>query len=181
MFHSPYAASLALTRATVAAALTIGVAGYAFAQNTITGAPAGTAPENPAPGTPVPIPGITPSPTGSHSSQMRHRANRSRERARPQPTTCATNLRRPRPKFPAAHESVDHAFFAGGALASLAVGCRTGSSMSGERLRWTSSTVARRCAEFCAAQPWLVLALSCRSVQRRRCRWTLASQTPRMG
>ena len=32
----------------VAAALTIGLAGYAFAQNTITGAPAGTAPETPA-------------------------------------------------------------------------------------------------------------------------------------
>jgi hypothetical protein len=64
----------------VAAALTIGVAGYAFAQNTITGAPAGTAPETPAPGTPLPIPGV--SPTGSHSSQMRHRANMSRERAR---------------------------------------------------------------------------------------------------
>jgi hypothetical protein len=66
----------------VAAALTIGLAGYAFAQNTITGAPAGTAPETPAPGTPVPIPGVTPSPTGSHHSQTRHRANRSRERAR---------------------------------------------------------------------------------------------------
>jgi hypothetical protein len=65
-----------------AAALTIGVAGYAFAQNTITGAPAGTAPETPAPGTPLPIPGVAPAPTGSHSSQMRHRANTSRERAR---------------------------------------------------------------------------------------------------
>ena len=66
----------------VAAALSIGLAGYAFAQNTITGAPAGTAPETPAPGTPLPIPGETPTPTGSHSSQMRHRANTSRERAR---------------------------------------------------------------------------------------------------
>jgi hypothetical protein len=66
----------------VAAALSIGLAGYAFAQNTITGAPAGTAPETPAPGTPLPIPGVTPTPTGSHSSQMRHRANTSRERAR---------------------------------------------------------------------------------------------------
>ena len=36
----------------VAAVLSIGVAGYAFAQNTITGAPAGTAPETPAPGPP---------------------------------------------------------------------------------------------------------------------------------
>jgi hypothetical protein len=35
----------------VAAALTIGIAGYASAQNTVTGAPAGTAPETPAPGT----------------------------------------------------------------------------------------------------------------------------------
>jgi hypothetical protein len=66
----------------VAAALSIGLAGYAFAQNTITGAPAGTAPETPASGTPLPIPGVTPAPTGSHSSQMRHRANTSRERAR---------------------------------------------------------------------------------------------------
>jgi hypothetical protein len=47
-----------------AGALTIGLAGYAFAQNTITGAPAGIAPETPAVGTPVPIPGITPAPTG---------------------------------------------------------------------------------------------------------------------
>ncbi len=66
----------------VAAALTIGLAGYAVAQNTITGTPAGTAPETPAPGTPAPIPGMTPAPTGSHQSQMRHRANMSRERAR---------------------------------------------------------------------------------------------------
>jgi hypothetical protein len=66
----------------VAAALTIGVAGYAFAQNTVTGAPAGTAPETPAPGTPAPIPGLMPAPTGSHQSQMRHRSNMSRERAR---------------------------------------------------------------------------------------------------
>jgi hypothetical protein len=71
----------------VAAALTIGLAGYAFAQNTITGAPAGTAPETPAPGTPVPIPGMmspapTAAPTGSHRRQMRRQANSSRERAR---------------------------------------------------------------------------------------------------
>jgi hypothetical protein len=71
----------------VAAALTIGLAGYAFAQNTITGAPAGTAPVTPAPGTPAPIPGMmspapTAAPTGSHRRQMRHRANTSRERAR---------------------------------------------------------------------------------------------------
>jgi hypothetical protein len=66
----------------VAAALTIGLAGYAFAQNTVTGAPAGTAPETPAPGTPVPIPGIIGAPTGSHQSQMRHRSNMSKERAR---------------------------------------------------------------------------------------------------
>jgi hypothetical protein len=65
-----------------AAALTIGLAGYAFAQNTVTGAPAGTAPETPAPGTPVPIPGIIGAPTGSHQSQMRHRSNMSKERAR---------------------------------------------------------------------------------------------------
>jgi hypothetical protein len=70
----------------VAAALSIGLAGYAIAQNTITGAPAGTAPETPAPGTPLPIPGVAPAstaaPSGSHRSQMRHRANSSRERAR---------------------------------------------------------------------------------------------------
>jgi hypothetical protein len=66
----------------IAAALSIGLAGYAFAQNTITGAPAGTAPETPAPGTPLPIPGVSPTPTGSHSSQMRHRASTSKERAR---------------------------------------------------------------------------------------------------
>jgi hypothetical protein len=66
-----------------AAALIIGLAGYAVAQNTVTGAPAGTAPETPAPGTPAPIPGLmAPAPTGSHQSQMRHRANTSKERAR---------------------------------------------------------------------------------------------------
>src|ERR1700684_2460394 len=61
----------------VAAALTIGLAGYAFAQDTVTGAPAGTAPMTPAPGTHPPIPGMS----GSHKSQMRHRSNMSRERA----------------------------------------------------------------------------------------------------
>jgi hypothetical protein len=61
-----------------AAVLTIGLAGYASAQDTVTGAPAGTAPMTPAPGTHPPIPGMT----GSHKSQMRHRANMSRERAR---------------------------------------------------------------------------------------------------
>ena len=54
----------------VAAALSIGLAGYAFAQDTTTGAPAGTTPVTPAPGTPLPIPGVTPAPTGSHSSQL---------------------------------------------------------------------------------------------------------------
>jgi hypothetical protein len=49
-----------------AAALTISLAGYAFAQNTTTGAPAGTTPETPAPGTPLPIPGMMPAPTESH-------------------------------------------------------------------------------------------------------------------
>jgi hypothetical protein len=63
----------------VAAALSIGLAGYALAQNTITGAPAGTAPETPAPGV---APASTAAPSGSHRSQMRHRANSSRERAR---------------------------------------------------------------------------------------------------
>jgi hypothetical protein len=62
----------------VAAALTIGLAGYAFAQDTVTGAPAGTAPMTPAPGTHPPVPGMT----GSHKSQMRHRSSMSKERAR---------------------------------------------------------------------------------------------------
>jgi hypothetical protein len=66
----------------VAAALSIGLAGYAFAQNTITGAPAGTAPETPAPGTPLPIPGVTPAPTGSHSGHVRRKGHTSGERAR---------------------------------------------------------------------------------------------------
>ena len=66
----------------VAAALTIGLTGYAVAQNTVTGAPAGTAP-----GTPVPIPGVMApasmaAPSGSHKRQIRHRANMSKERAR---------------------------------------------------------------------------------------------------
>jgi hypothetical protein len=55
-----------------AAALTIGLAGYAFAQNTITGAPAGTAPETPAPGTPVPIPGMMGAPKGSPVHHVHH-------------------------------------------------------------------------------------------------------------
>ena len=62
-----------------AAALTIGLAGYAFAQNTITGAPAGTAPETPAPGTPVPIPGTmgapTAAPTHMHHHVVHHHVN----------------------------------------------------------------------------------------------------------
>ncbi len=56
-----------------AVALTIGLAGYAFAQETVPGAPAGTAPVTPAPGTPAPIPGMmTPSPTGSHMHHHVH-------------------------------------------------------------------------------------------------------------
>ena len=47
----------------VAAALSIGLAGYAFAQNTITGAPAGTTPEAPA-RDPRPDPGGNPRPDG---------------------------------------------------------------------------------------------------------------------
>ncbi|MEA2994972.1 MAG: hypothetical protein QOG74_521 [Alphaproteobacteria bacterium] len=57
----------------IAAALTIGLAGYAVAQNTVTGTPAGTAPETPA---------SMATPSGSHKRQMRHRANMSKERAR---------------------------------------------------------------------------------------------------
>jgi hypothetical protein len=48
----------------VAAALSIGLAGYAFAQNTITSAPAGTAPETPRAGDPPPDPGGNPRPGG---------------------------------------------------------------------------------------------------------------------
>ena len=55
-----------------AAALTIGLAGYAFAQETVPGAPAGTAPMTPAPGTPVPVPGMTPAPMGSHMHHHVH-------------------------------------------------------------------------------------------------------------
>jgi hypothetical protein len=61
-----------IKRLVTAAALTIGLAGYAFAQNTITGAPAGTAPETPAPGTPAPIPGMMPAPTGSRVHHHMH-------------------------------------------------------------------------------------------------------------
>ncbi len=85
----------------VAAALSIGLAGYAFAQNTITGAPAGTAPETPAPGTPLPIPGVSPGATGSHSSQMRHRANTSKERARASAHHMHHMHHKPAPKKPA--------------------------------------------------------------------------------
>jgi hypothetical protein len=49
-----------------AVALTIGLTGYAFAQDTVTGAPAGTAPVTPAPGTPAPIPGMMGASKGSH-------------------------------------------------------------------------------------------------------------------
>ena len=48
----------------VAAALTIGIAGYAYAQNTITGAPAGTARRHPPQGYPRPDPGGNPLPDG---------------------------------------------------------------------------------------------------------------------
>ena len=49
----------------VAAALTIGLAGYAFAQNTERGLPPAPL-RNPAPGSSV-IPGRNPRPDGSHS------------------------------------------------------------------------------------------------------------------
>ena len=92
----------------VAAALSIGLAGYAFAQNTITGAPAGTAPETPAPGTPLPIPGVAP-----RRGRIQARCGTGQTRAGKgpglQPTTCTTcgTIRRRslRPKFPAAQAS----------------------------------------------------------------------------
>ena len=61
-----------------AAVLTIGLAGYAVAQDTSPGAPAGNAPTTPAPGTPLPIPGVSPdaaaTPTSSHKSKKKHSA-----------------------------------------------------------------------------------------------------------
>ena len=53
-----------MIKSLVATALIIGLGGNAFAQETVPGAPAGTAPMTPAPGTPAPIPGLTPAPTG---------------------------------------------------------------------------------------------------------------------
>jgi hypothetical protein len=62
----------------VAAVLTIGLAGYAVAQDTSPGAPAGNAPTTPAPGTPLPIPGVSPdaaaTPMSSHKSKKKHSA-----------------------------------------------------------------------------------------------------------
>ena len=51
-----------IKRLVVAAAVTIGLAGYAFAQNAITGAPAGTAPGHSRRGNPPPDPGRNPRP-----------------------------------------------------------------------------------------------------------------------
>jgi hypothetical protein len=76
-----------------AAVLTIGLAGYGYAQSTVTGAPAGTAPETPAAGTHPPVPGMT----GSHKSQMRHRSHMSKERAR-----ASAHHMRAKPAAPAA-------------------------------------------------------------------------------
>jgi hypothetical protein len=67
----------------VAAVLIVGFADYAFAQATVPGAPAGTAPVTPAAGTPLPIPGVTPATkTGSHRSHVRRKGNTAGDRAR---------------------------------------------------------------------------------------------------
>jgi hypothetical protein len=66
----------------VAAVLMVGLAGYAVAQETVPGAPAGTAPMTPAPGTHPPIPGMTPAKTGSHRSHVRRKGNMAGDRAR---------------------------------------------------------------------------------------------------
>jgi hypothetical protein len=60
-----------MIKSLVAAAVIVGLAGYAFAQETVPGAPAGTAPMTPVPGTPAPIPGMTPAKTGSHQGHGR--------------------------------------------------------------------------------------------------------------
>ena len=71
-----------MIKSLVAAALIVGPAGYAFAQETVPGAPAGTAPMTPVPGTPAPIPGITPAKTGSHQGHVRRKGNTAGRRAR---------------------------------------------------------------------------------------------------
>ena len=71
-----------MIKALVAAALIVGLAGSAFAQETVPGAPAGTAPVTPAPGTHPPIPGMTPAKTGTHSGHVRRKGNTAGHRAR---------------------------------------------------------------------------------------------------
>ena len=71
-----------MIKSLVAAALIVGLAGYAFAQETFPGAPAGTAPMTPVPGTPAPIPGMTPAKTGSHQGHVRRKGNTAGHRAR---------------------------------------------------------------------------------------------------
>ena len=89
-----------MIKSLVAAALIVGLAGYAFAQETVPGAPAGTAPMTPAPGTHPPIPGMTPAKTGSHRSHVRRKGNMAGDRARASAhhTQCGTiRPRSPRP------------------------------------------------------------------------------------
>jgi hypothetical protein len=61
VIKSPVAASL----------LAISLPGYALAQATVTGAPAGTASMPPAPGTPAPIPGMMPAPMAAGNKHHR--------------------------------------------------------------------------------------------------------------
>jgi hypothetical protein len=81
-----------MLKSLVAAALIVGLAGYALAQETVPGAPAGTAP-TPAPGTPAPIPGMTPAKTGSHSGHVRRKGNTAGQRAR----ASAHHIHKPAP------------------------------------------------------------------------------------
>jgi hypothetical protein len=71
-----------MIRILLAAVLMVGLADFAFAQATVPGAPAGTAPDTPAAATPVPIPGMTPAKTGSHRSHVRRKGNTAGHRAR---------------------------------------------------------------------------------------------------
>ncbi len=79
---SPSTGTIPMIKSLVAAALVVGLAGYAVAQETVPGAPAGTAPMTPAPGTHPPIPGMTPAKTGSHQRHLRRKGNTAGHRAR---------------------------------------------------------------------------------------------------
>jgi hypothetical protein len=71
-----------MIKSLVAVAFVVGLAGFALAQETVPGAPAGTGPMTPAPGMHPPIPGMTPANTGSHRSHIRRKGNTAGHRAR---------------------------------------------------------------------------------------------------